>query len=211
MVGQHGAEKADRHLSTQDRCDAGYGVDLHWTVSGQATRINPELPNEGTKPITRLPPTTAMYILVQCYCGISLPLIPITRLPPTTTRRKGTTKYARGLLYFTNDHVHNREGFNRMSNGWKQALRDSIYRSKERHTWTRSTNEISLTKDKVKRQDSIIDDSGERKQYSKTGIFGRIYQHSTTREQKAQPPPYNYIWQQQTIKEYAKTSHPSSS
>ena len=26
-----------------------------------------------------------------------------------------------------------------------------------------------------------------------------------------QPPPYNYIWQQQTIKEYAKTSHPSSS
>ena len=30
-----------------------------------------------------------------------------------------------------------------------------------------------------------MDDSGERKQYSKTGIFGRIYQHSTTREQKA--------------------------
>ena len=33
-VGQHGAEKAGRHLSTQDRCDAGYGVDLHRTVSG---------------------------------------------------------------------------------------------------------------------------------------------------------------------------------
>ena len=30
-----------------------------------------------------------------------------------------------------------------------------------------------------------MDDSGERKQYSKMGIFGRIYQHSTTREQKA--------------------------
>ena len=32
-AGQHGAEKAGRHLSTQDRCDAGYGVDLHRTVS----------------------------------------------------------------------------------------------------------------------------------------------------------------------------------
>ena len=42
-VEQHGAEKAGRHLSTQVRCDAGYGVDLHRTVSGQATRINPEL------------------------------------------------------------------------------------------------------------------------------------------------------------------------
>ena len=30
-----------------------------------------------------------------------------------------------------------------------------------------------------------MDDSGEREQYSKTSIFGRIYQHSTTREQKA--------------------------
>ena len=30
-----------------------------------------------------------------------------------------------------------------------------------------------------------MEDSGEREQYSKTSIFGRIYQHSTTREQKA--------------------------
>ena len=30
-----------------------------------------------------------------------------------------------------------------------------------------------------------MDDSGEKRQYSKTSIFGRIYQHSTTREQKA--------------------------
>ena len=67
--------------------------------------------------ITRLPPTTTTYILAQCCRGISLPLIPITRLPPATTRHTGTTKYARGLLYFTNYHVHNREGFNRMSNG----------------------------------------------------------------------------------------------
>ena len=76
-----------------------------------------------------------------------------------------------------------------------KELWDSIYRPKEQRTWTRSTNEISLTKDTVKRQDTIMDDSGERKQYSKTGIFGRIYQHSTTREQKGytQPPPYNYI------------------
>ena len=30
-----------------------------------------------------------------------------------------------------------------------------------------------------------MEDSGEREQYSKTGIFERIYRHSTTREQKA--------------------------
>ena len=50
---QHGAEKADGHLSTQDRCDAAYGVDLHRTVSRQATRINPELPDEETKPTSQ--------------------------------------------------------------------------------------------------------------------------------------------------------------
>ena len=37
----------------------------------------------------------------------------------------------------------------------------------------------------MKRQGSIMEDSGEREQYSKTGIFERIYRHSTTREQKA--------------------------
>jgi len=47
-----------------------------------------------------------------------------------------------------------------MFNGRKQALREGIYRSKERCTWTRSTNETGLTKDTVKRQDSIIEDSG---------------------------------------------------
>ena len=50
-----------------------------------------------------------------------------------------------------------------MANGCKQALRDSIYRPKDRRTWTRSTDEISLTKNTVKGQDSIMDDSGERK------------------------------------------------
>jgi hypothetical protein len=66
MVGQHGAEKAGRHLSTQVRCDARYGVDLHWTVSGQAARINPELPDERIKPTSQdflqLPPRTSWYI-----------------------------------------------------------------------------------------------------------------------------------------------------
>ena len=164
--------------------------------------------------ITRLPPTTTTYILAQCCRGISLPLIPITRLPPATTRHTGTTKYARGLLYFTNYHVHDHEGFNGISNRWKQALRDSIYRPKERRTWTRSTNEISLTKGTVKkiglnngwlrREGTVLEDRHIRKnipaQYNPwtKGIY-------------TQPPPYNYIWQQQTIKEYAKTSHPSSS
>ena len=65
MARQHGAEKADKHMSTQVWCDAGYGVDLHQTVSGQATRINPELPDEGTYPTSqdslRLPPRTSKY------------------------------------------------------------------------------------------------------------------------------------------------------
>ena len=65
MAGQHGAEKAGRHLSTQDRCDARYGVDLHWTVLGQAMRINPELQNEGSHPTSQdslqLPPCTSKY------------------------------------------------------------------------------------------------------------------------------------------------------
>ena len=37
----------------------------------------------------------------------------------------------------------------------------------------------------MKRQDSIMEDSGEREHHTKMGIFERIYRHSTTREQKA--------------------------
>ena len=66
MAGQHGAEKAGRHMSTQDQCDAGYGVNLHRIVSRQATKINPELPDEGTKSTSQdflqLPPRTSWYI-----------------------------------------------------------------------------------------------------------------------------------------------------
>ena len=101
-----------------------------------------------------------------------------------------------------------------MANGCKQALRDSIYRPKDRRTWTKSTNEISLAKDTAKRQDSIMDGSGEKKQYSKTGIFGRIYQHSTTREQKAFTLNHHHTTtsdNSRLSKEYANTSHPSSS
>ena len=47
----------------------------------------------------------------------------------------------------------------------------------------RSTNETSLTKDTVKRQNSMKKDSGMKERYSRTSIFGRIYQHYTTREQ----------------------------
>ena len=97
MARQHGSEKVDRHLSTQVRCNAGYGVDLHQTVSGQAMRINPKLLDEGTYPTSQdflqLPRT---YLLVQCRCEISLLLIPITRLPPATTRYTRTIKYVQG-------------------------------------------------------------------------------------------------------------------
>ena len=61
--------------------------------------------------ITRLPPTTVAYFQVQYRYRISLPLIPITRLPPATTRCTKSTKYTRGLLYFTNYHIHDYEDF----------------------------------------------------------------------------------------------------
>ena len=63
---QHGPKEVCRHLSTQVRCDTRYGVDLHRTVSRQAARINPELPDEGTKPtpqdFLQLLPRTSWYI-----------------------------------------------------------------------------------------------------------------------------------------------------
>ena len=83
-----------------------------------------------------------------------------------------------------------------MFNGWKQAPREGIYRSKERRTWTGSTNETSLTKDTVKRQDSIMEDSegtvleDEHIRKNMPTLYnpwtGNIY---------TQPPPYNYTWQ----------------
>ena len=60
---------------------------------------------------------------------------------------------------------------------------EGIYRPKKRCTWTRSTNETSLTKDTVKRQNSMKKDLGVKEQYSRTSIFERIYQHCTTHEQ----------------------------
>ena len=64
-AGQHRPGEVGRHLSTQARCDAGSGVDLHQTVSRQTARINPELPDEGTKPASQdflqLPPRTSKY------------------------------------------------------------------------------------------------------------------------------------------------------
>jgi hypothetical protein len=56
--------------------------------------------------ITRLLPPAITYYLVQCRCEISLPLISITRLLPPATRYTRLTTHARGLLYFTNYHIH---------------------------------------------------------------------------------------------------------
>jgi hypothetical protein len=49
-VGQHGPGEAYRHLSTEARCDARSGADLHQTVARQSGRINPELLDGGTYP-----------------------------------------------------------------------------------------------------------------------------------------------------------------
>ena len=67
-AGQHRPGEVGKHLSTQARRDAGLGVDLHRTVSRQTARINPELPDEGTKPTSQdflqLPPRTSKYKIV---------------------------------------------------------------------------------------------------------------------------------------------------
>ena len=79
----------------------------------------------------------------------------------------------------------------------------------ERRTWTRSTNKTSLTKDTVKRHDSIMEDSGEKEQYSKTSIFGRICQRCTTHEQATFTLNHHHTTtpdKQQTIREYAKNN-----
>ena len=69
MVGQHRPGEVSRHLSTQVRCDTGYGVDLHRIVLGQALRINPELLDEGTHPTSQdflqLPPRTSSTMLLR--------------------------------------------------------------------------------------------------------------------------------------------------
>ena len=94
----------------------------------------------------------------------------------------------------------------------KTSTPRGIYRSKERRTWTRSTNETSLTKDTVKRQDSIMEDSGEKEQYSKTSIFGRICQRCTTREHATFTLNHHHTTtpdKQQTTEAYDNTFYPS--
>ena len=76
-----------------------------------------------------------------------------------------------------------------------------------------STNGTNLTKDTVKRHNSMKEDSGVKEQYSRTSIFERIYQHCTTREQTAFTLNHHHTTasdKQQTTREYAKTMHPSS-
>ena len=57
----------------------------------------------------------------------------------------------------------------------KTALRKGIYRQKKRCTWTRSTNRRNLTKDTMKRQNSMKEDSSVKEQHSRTSISKRIF------------------------------------
>ena len=67
-----------------------------------------------------------------------------------------------GLLYFTNYHIH--------------GYRDFRPHNKMLDEGT------NPTKDTVKRQNSMKENSDVKEQYSTTSIFGRIYQHCTTHE-----------------------------
>ena len=58
-----------------------------------------------------------------------------------------------------------------------------------------------------------MEDSGEKEQYSKMSILGRICQHFTTHEQTTFTPNHHHTPtpdKRQTTIEYAKTTHPSS-
>ena len=82
------------------------------------------------------------------------------------------------MLYFTHYHIHNyRRLQNRQQKArWiKAALRKGIYRQKKRCTWTRSTNRRNLTKDTMKRQNSMKEDSGVKERHSRTSISKRIF------------------------------------
>jgi hypothetical protein len=52
-AGQHGPGEAHRHQSTQVRCDARSGADLHRTIARQTRRIKPELLDERTYPTSQ--------------------------------------------------------------------------------------------------------------------------------------------------------------
>jgi hypothetical protein len=111
-AGQHGPGETHRHQSTQARCDPRLDADLHRTVARQCGRINPRLLDEGTHLTSqRLLSPIGTHYLVQCRCEISLPLIWITRLLPSTTRFTRITTHVRGLLYFTNYHIHDNGDF----------------------------------------------------------------------------------------------------
>jgi hypothetical protein len=49
--------------------------------------------------------------MVQCCRKISLPLISITRLLSSDTKLARLTTHTKGLLYFTNYHIHGYGGF----------------------------------------------------------------------------------------------------
>ena len=71
------------------------------------------------------------------------------------------------MLYFTNYHIHDYNNFrtsNKVLDESKQQSRGGIYRPKKRCTWTGSTRGTNLTKDTVKRQISIKEDSGVKEQ-----------------------------------------------
>ena len=109
------------------------------------------------------------------------------------------------------------------TNAWciKTAQKEDIYRPKKRCTWIGSTSGTNLTKDTVRRHNSMKENSGVKEQYSATSIFGRIYQHCTIREQKAftlnhhhTTTPDNsrlYLWKQQTLHLKAADSTSKSS
>jgi hypothetical protein len=62
---QHGPGEARKHQSTQVRCDTRLGTNLHRTVARQSRKINPEILDDGTYPISQdffhLPARTTWY------------------------------------------------------------------------------------------------------------------------------------------------------
>ena len=65
------------------------------------------------------------------------------------------------------------------------------------------SEKIELNERGLRREGTILKDEHIRKD------IPTLY-NSWTNNIYTQPPPYNYIWQQQTTREYAKTLHPSS-
>jgi hypothetical protein len=162
-----------------------------------------------------------MDYLAQCRCEISLPLISITRLLPPTTRYTRLIIHARGLLYFTNYHIHDYKTSRSIPRPYRfaTARQGGIYRPRSavhgpsaltNQTWKKDSKKWQRAVKKWQR--AVKKQLRVKTQYSKkvypeeyaniVQLVTKQHLHSTT----------TYLWQKAGyLRTWKKTLYPSSS